>query len=251
MPWIKVTRWWNNLNLRQRILSFSGVALGVAVLIFLKIHMAAPYVNLYENRLSADDLSEVSIALTQSHIPSKTVNNQILVPESRRIEALAALINQGIPSHPFPWISSLPAEDVDSDGAQHIHLERELASILRQVNEIADANVKLYIPLENQFFFGDEQDEAKAAVVVKLKSGYDKLPLEKVRAIVNFVSSSVPHLKPENIELTDTNGQLLNRRAEDSQDEARSTGRTLTRSKSRKTSGRIFPTSPMRLATSP
>jgi len=220
--WTRAMQWWNGMAPRQRMMvGISALAIVLLIGVSVKIQKSTAYVNLYENALSPDEMNDVSIALAQSHIPyEKTLDNHVIVPPSRRVEAASTLMQQGIPRHPFQLLTNSNTETQEQFNAeQHLRLEQDITMILRQFTEIADANVKLVIPSENSMFFRDEEEQAKAAVVVKLKPGYDKLPLEKAKAIVNFVSSSVPHLKPENVELTDTNGRLLSDWIKDSKDD--------------------------------
>lgn len=217
----RATAWWQAMTKRQKMMA-AGIVLALLLVVGLsfKIQKATAYVNLYENSLSTEDVNDVTTALAENHIPYiKSLDNHVTVPPGKRVEALADLMNAGIPRHPFyesPAGSNTQTHEAWT-ADQHRILEREITMVLRQFNEIADANVKLVIPSENDAFFRDEKDSAKAAIVVRLKPGTDTLPQEKVKAIVNFVASSVPSLKPENVQLTDTNGKLFSAMLKDSE----------------------------------
>lgn len=218
----KVTQWWTGLTQKQRVLvAIVGIAMILVVAISVRIQKATAYVNLYESTLTSEDVNDISMVLTEHRIPYvKTIDSHVIVPPGKRVEALADLMTQGIPRHPLyqSVAGSNTQTHEEFTEQQHRVLERDITLVLRQFTEIADANVKLVIPSENDSFFRDEKDEAKAAVVIKLRPGYEGLPLGKAKALVNFVASSVPKLKPEHVQLTDTNGKLFNDILKESQD---------------------------------
>lgn len=220
--WARALQWWNSLNQKQKMIA-GGIAvfLILALPLAIRVQKATAYTNLYENALSQDDVQDVSMALAQIGIPyNKTIDNHITVPPSRRVEALSDLLKEGIPRHPFnqgPTTSTTQTHEEFTE-QQRLSLERDITMVLREFNEISDANVKLVIPSENATFFADEKPQAKAAVVLRLKPGVDKLPLDKARAIVNLVASSVPMLSPDNVELSDTQGRLLSQQIKKADD---------------------------------
>jgi len=220
--WGRAMQWWNSMNQRQK-MTVAAIAIAVVLIsgISFRVQRATAYTNLYENVLSQDDIQDVSTALTELGIPyNKTLDNHITVPPSKRVTALSELVKEGIPRHPFYQAPAGATTQTHEEFTeqQRMGLERDITMVLREFNEVADANVKLVIPSENTTFFSDEKPDAKAAVVLKLKPGYDKLPLDKARAIINLVASSVPMLKPDNVELTDTQGRLLSEQIKKSED---------------------------------
>ncbi len=221
--WARMLQWWNTQTQKQRTM-WSMVAVGavLAVGLLFTIHKTTAYVPLYENALSSDDISDVTSTLAKLNIPyDKTLDNHVTVSPSKKVQALTELTREGIPHHPFTesTTGSTTQTPEQFTEEQRRSLERDITTVLRQFDEVADANVKLVIPPENAIFFGDDKEHSKAAVVLKLRAGYDKLPLDKARAIVNMVAASVPKLQPENVELTDTNGRLLSEMLKKSEDE--------------------------------
>lgn len=208
----KALAWWNALSAKQKWMAGSAVAaLLIVAIVVGQVNKATAYVPLYENVLSPEDLTDVTQALTEMGIPyAKTQDGHLTVPPSKRVDALVALTKEGIPKHPFEDMASGSTGESHEQFTeeQQLMLERDLTMVLRQYNEVADADVKLVIPTDTDDFFG-QKEEAKAAVMLKLKAGYDSLPLNEAQSIVNLVAASVPHLKPENVQLTDTTGRLL------------------------------------------
>lgn len=220
--WARGLQIWNSLNQRQKLM-WGGIAvfLILVIPIFMQVQKATAYTDLYPNSLSPSDLQDVTIALTQEHIPyNKTLDNHVTVPPSRKVEALSDLLKQGIPRHPFYQLPAASTTQTHEEFTeeQRLMLEQQITMVIRQFDEVADANVQLVIPSDNATFFADEKPQAKAAVVLRLKPGVDKLPLDKARAIVNLVASSVPMLSVDNVELTDTQGRLLSQEIKNAED---------------------------------
>jgi flagellar M-ring protein FliF len=87
-------------------------------------------------------------------------------------------------------------------------LEGELARSIMTLNEVEAARVHLVLPKES--LFQSAEDQTKASVILKLKSGRN-LGETAVQGIVNVVASSVKGLTPERITLIDYRGKVLAR----------------------------------------
>jgi flagellar M-ring protein FliF len=85
-------------------------------------------------------------------------------------------------------------------------LEGELARTILSLKEIGQARVHLVLPKDS--LFEDREEETKASVVLKLKSGR-QLSESVVSGIVHLVSSAVEGLTPGNVTVVDANGRML------------------------------------------
>jgi flagellar M-ring protein FliF len=90
-------------------------------------------------------------------------------------------------------------------------LEGELARTIRGIKGVKSARVHLVLP-KREPFARDRQD-AQASVQLTM-AGTARLDNEGTRAILNLVAAAVPGLRPQNIALTDTRGNLLARAGE-------------------------------------
>ncbi len=79
----------------------------------------------------------------------------------------------------------------------------ELARLIRNIEGVNDATVFISIP--EQTMFSSMQKPITATVQISLPSG-NKLDIMKVKAVSNLLLGSVNGLLPENIAITDTNG---------------------------------------------
>lgn len=91
----------------------------------------------------------------------------------------------------------------------------ELARLIRKIAPIENASVFISIP--EQSMFTSMQKPVTATVQITIPSG-DKLESIKVKAITNLLLGSVTGLVPENISITDTNGNVYSSIDDDSID---------------------------------
>jgi len=85
-------------------------------------------------------------------------------------------------------------------------LEGELSKTLESLSGVVKANVKIAIPKET--IFTETRSDTTASAVITLRQGIF-LTQKQIDGIKNFISSAVPELKTENIQLIDQDGNLL------------------------------------------
>lgn len=99
------------------------------------------------------------------------------------------------------WAGSDFAEKVNYQRA----LEGELERTIQTISAVEAVRVHLVMPRES--LFTEREREAKAAVVLKLRSA--RISEESVHAISYLVASSVDTLKPENVTVVGSDGRPL------------------------------------------
>ncbi|MGH2461099.1 MAG: flagellar basal-body MS-ring/collar protein FliF, partial [Chloroflexota bacterium] len=87
-------------------------------------------------------------------------------------------------------------------------LEGEIARSIDQIDVVDSARVHLAIPQPSVFV--SQQKDPSAAVIVALKPGQE-LTKAQAQAIVNLVVGAVSGMKPSQVVLLDTQGQLLHK----------------------------------------
>ncbi len=87
-------------------------------------------------------------------------------------------------------------------------LEGELARTIRAINGVRAVRVQLVLPRREPF--AREQQDAQASVLLTM-AGVARLDREGVQAILNLVAAAVPGLRPQNIAVVDSRGNLLAR----------------------------------------
>ncbi|MDX4048920.1 flagellar basal-body MS-ring/collar protein FliF [Aliarcobacter skirrowii] len=91
-------------------------------------------------------------------------------------------------------------------------LEGELSRSLESLSSVLKADVKIAIPKET--IFTEKRAQTTASAVITLRQGL-YLTQKQIDGIKNFIASAVPELKNENIQLIDSEGNLLELSTED------------------------------------
>ncbi|WP_374713360.1 flagellar basal-body MS-ring/collar protein FliF [Symbiobacterium terraclitae] len=170
----------------------------------------------------ATDPAEVSTLvsyLDELNVPSRVTGDglTIEVPSRDRSAANLAKAQAGLPSagHVGLEIFDKPqfgATEFDRQVNYRRAIEGELSRSLMRIADIEYAKVNLNLP-EKSVFIRD-QEEPSAAVLVQVKQGRTLDP-DTVRAIMNFVSSSVEGLSADRVTVIDSSGREMRPRDEE------------------------------------
>ena len=139
-------------------------------------------------------------------------NGAVMVPGSDLHTARMQLAKEGLPEGNAMGFEMLQKEQgfgtsqfIETARFQRA-LEGELSRTIATLRNVVSARVHLAIPKRSVFL--RDRAEPTASVMVDLYSGRS-LGDEQIAAIVHLVSSSVPHLMPENVTVVDQRGNLL------------------------------------------
>jgi len=203
-----------------RIGALAAVAIGMlAMLALMTLHGTNDQMALLYGDLDTRDASQMVDLLQRHHVAYRIAPNgaQIMVPADQVPETRLMLAQQGLPSG-----GSVGYEIFDrgegfapTDFQQRINetraLEGELARTIRAVRGVRGVRVHLVLPQREPF--AREQQDAQAGVMLTM-FGAARLDREGVQAILNLVAAAVPGLKPQNIAVIDSRGDLLARAGE-------------------------------------
>src|SRR5271165_5309258 len=213
----RLGQFFQGLTLNQRLLLASGTALVGGVLwVFVTLLGQPKYVTLYSG-LRSDEAQTMASRLAAKNVPYQLSpdGGSLLVPEdkldSARLETAASGLPRsarlGFELFDTPnWAGSDFTEKVNYQRALEGELERTLATL----SEVEGVRVHLVLPEES--LFTEQAHEAKAAVILKTRSG--RLSEQAQQAIPQLVASAVDRLRPENVTVvdTDSNTPLLHGR---------------------------------------
>src|SRR3954449_3441272 len=207
-------------------------ALGLLVLTFVMFKVAsAPSYATMLTGLDPAETGKITAALDEKGVGYELRNNgtALAVVKSSIPQARIALAEKGLPGKGQPGFElfdkqKLGASDFQQKVTYQRALEGQIATTIGQVQGVSGAQVSLVLP-EDQLF-SEEQSPATAAVLLSgSSSGLDP---SAVRGIAALVSSSVKGLKPANVSITDSTGQLLWPNADSSGDAGTGTANKLT-----------------------
>ena len=194
-----------------------AVGLGTLGLLALLVLSSAtqPMALLYGD-LALRDSGQMTAALGRAHIPYRldAGGSEILVPEDQVPQARVLLARQGLPSggnigygifDHADMLGMTPFQErIDETRA----MEGELARTIAAIEGVRAARVHLVLPRRAPF--ARTSRPAQASVLLTMQ-GAAVLDRDGVQAILNLIAAAVPGLKPQNIAIVDSRGDLLAR----------------------------------------
>jgi len=176
-----------------------------------------PDYGLLYGELNPKESGEVVDILKEEKVPYQIGRNgsAILVPSEKVYDMRLKLAGKGLPREETGYELLDKSGFGTSDFVQHINYRRaiqgELAKTIKHLDYVEWAQVHLALPESSLFI--EEEKAPTASVILKLKNkSMSALRPEQVASITHLVSSSVEGLKPENVTITDTRGNLLSRK---------------------------------------
>jgi flagellar M-ring protein FliF len=201
----------------RRLAALGGVGLAVLALLVVLVMRAAesPMALLY-GELEQRDAAQVVAALERQRVPHRIAGggSQVLVPEADVPRLRLLLAREGLPSggsvgyEIFDRGESLTTTPFQQDINRLRALEGELSRTVRGLQGVRAARVHLVLPRREPF--SRERGEAQASVVLSMQ-GSQRLDREGVQAVLHLVSAAVPGLRPQNVSIVDSRGELLAR----------------------------------------
>lgn len=169
--------------------------------------------------LTVEEASGVVARLKEMKIPFRLEagGTAIYVPKEKLYEARLNLASQNA----LPGSSGVGFEIFDktnygmTEFLQNVNLRRALQGELqRTINQLPEVRAsRVHIAIPERSIYLERDKEPQASVFIKLKPGRT-LSREQVLGIVHLVASSVEGLKPENVVVVDSNGQILHKGGE-------------------------------------
>ena len=229
--WGRLNPWQKGLLVGIPTLLFAGML--AFILLSSKVHYEVLYSHLEEK-----DAAEVTAELKKENIPYRIASKDnfvlVLVPSEKVYDTRLNLAGQGLPRG-----NGVGYEIFDqpkwgtTDFTQKVNykraLEGELQRTIGNLQQIQTARVSIVIPEPE--LFTEQEKPTTASVVLEMKQDAI-LKREQVRGIVHLVAASVEGLKPENVEVIDSKGNILSgfiqEEAEDNNQETVSGGSSLT-----------------------
>lgn len=199
------------LNQKLSILALGSVIL-FGILFFVYMIQTEPYQLLFTD-LDPASARDITGQLEQMDIPYELSDGgrAISVPVDRSDQVWMEIASEELPSkgrigYEIFDQSNWGITDFTQEVNYHRALEGELERTIVAIDEILQARVHLV--MEKTALFEEDEQPAKASVVIKLRSG-SGLSHKNVTGIQNLVAFSVPGLLSANVVVVNMNGQVL------------------------------------------
>ncbi|MGB8650652.1 MAG: flagellar basal-body MS-ring/collar protein FliF [Mycobacteriales bacterium] len=185
---------------------------GITGAVFFLRWVSTPSYGVLLAGLEAKDAAAVTAKLQSDGVPYKLEGGgtTVLVPQSAMDKERIAVAAAGLPagSTQDGWAAfdkqGLTSSSFQQQVAYQRALEATLAGSLQDIDGVRSAQVHLALPEKR--LFSDNQDPARAAVLVQTNG---TLSDSTVDAMTHLVSSAVPGMSPKDVSITDGSGTLL------------------------------------------
>ena len=210
---------WTAMGTGTRVTFITFLGAAILLVSVLGVWSSQPDFVLLYGGLTTEDAAAISTHLSDDKIPFRyeASRGAILVPASKADSARLSLAGQGLPKNTTEGFEIFDKSSFGmTEFVQRINYQRALQGTLARniqaIDAVESAHVSLSIPEDE--LFSREKKEAKASVVIRLRSNRT-LSNEQVGAIKYLVSSSVPKLEAKNVTLVDSTGKMLTRPQEE------------------------------------
>ncbi|OUJ12222.1 flagellar basal-body MS-ring/collar protein FliF [Acetobacter okinawensis] len=155
----------------------------------------------------ADDLAKAHISFTTS-----SDGTRIFVAKDKVASARLLLAKNGLPSggavgyELFDKSGTLTSTQFEQSINETRAMEGELERSIRLLNGVR--NVRVHLVLPHRDLFSTETNPSQASVVLDIGRAGRMAP-DGIQAIQNLVAAAVPGLRPQNISIVDTRGDVL------------------------------------------
>lgn len=200
----------------KQLVGLGAVFVGaVAVVITSAYWISAPQYTLLVADMDAETANSVVSKLKADNVPYQLNEGgrSVSVPLERVDELRLQFASDGLPSS-----GRIGFEIFDrtafgtTEFLEHVNYRRALEGELgRTIGSLAEvSSARVHIAMAKDSLFVDQDQPAKASVVLKLKANRPLAPAS-VRGIAGLVASSVESLRPESVVIIDDAGRQLNK----------------------------------------
>jgi len=189
-----------------------GIAAAAIIFLIVQLFLVPKYKVLY-TELTQSDAAAISSYLEKSNIKFE------ISPEGDKISVAGTsvpklrleLASKGMPKGGGVGFEIFDKTNLNiSDFNQKINykraLEGELSRTISSLDSIKSA--KVHLALANKSIFKDQNQDSKASVII-VTEFMAKLSDEQIKGIQHLVSSAIQDLKPEDVQITDHEGNSL------------------------------------------
>jgi flagellar M-ring protein FliF len=200
-----------SLSLRQQVsIAIAILVMGVGLWQLSSWNRERDFRPLYAN-LPADDAGEVIAKLKTDGIEYRVDDSAIRVPSDKVAEIRLRMASAGLPKTGRIGFELFDKTNFGlTEFAEQVNyrraIEGELERSIMALTEIERARVHISLPKDSVFL--ESKQEAKASVVVSLRTGA-RLSPQNGAAITYLVASAVDRLSPDAVSVIDTRGNLL------------------------------------------
>jgi flagellar M-ring protein FliF len=206
------TSYWSKQSRSQRIVIISLLIAAVVLVPVLITWATAPTYQVAYNGLSETDAGAIVQKLDESGIDYKLQDGgKILVRSDQVYKVRLQMASAGLPKSSSVGFELFNQNTLGmTEFTQKVNYQRAMEGELERTISSLDGveAVRVHLVTPEKTLLASEQDPTTASVTVKMKIGQVMAPAQ-VRAITHLVASSVQGMKPENVVIVDSDGNML------------------------------------------
>jgi len=212
-PFAALSRLWNDLSPGQRLVVAAFGAVSAVAVVLIGMAASRPRMSVLFSGLASEDAGVIVQKLTEQKIAYRLSadGGTIEVPANKVYDMRLQMATQGLPQGGNVGLELFDKSNFGmTEFTERLNYQRalqgELKRTISQLAPVVDARVHIAMPEEK--LYESEQNPVTASVVLKLRRG---MPLadEQVGGIVHLVASAVEGLKPSNVTVVDSDGNVL------------------------------------------
>jgi len=212
-PFAALSRLWNDLSPGQRLVVAAFGAVSAVAVVLIGMAASKPRMSVLFSGLASEDGGAIVQKLTEQKVAYRLSadGGTIEVPANKVYDMRLQMATQGLPQGGNVGLELFDKSNFGmTEFTERLNYQRalqgELKRTITQLAPVVDARVHIAMPEEK--LYESEQNPVTASVVLKLRRG---MPLadEQVGGIVHLVASAVEGLKPSNVTVVDSDGNVL------------------------------------------
>lgn len=212
-PIAALIKLWRDLTPSQRVVVIAFVLVALIAVSVVGSRLTKTRMGILFSNLEPADAQAIVAKLDESKTPYELTGNgtTIEVPEDMVPQARMKMAADGLPQGGTIGFEAFDkGSQFTTEFADKIKLTRaiqgELTRTICSLSPVMNARVMIVQP--EKALFESEQDPTTASVFLKLRRG-TPLGDEQISGIVRLVSSAVQSLKPDNVTVVDSDGNIL------------------------------------------
>ncbi len=216
--WNTIKNWWLGLTRTIKIIivaGFAGIIVAIGLFAYFSNRVVTPegYSVLYQN-VSQEEAATIFSSLRTNGYDVQIDENYTIYVEDSQVElARLAMAAEGLPKtalsyDTFSSNTGFLTTELERETYLLYQLQDRIVATLEMMDGVKQAVVTLSEGETSQYAWSTSSTASKASVLLDLNYNYSMTPAQ-VKAIKYLVSSSVPNLEYDNVQVANTDGVLL------------------------------------------
>ena len=207
----RIREWWNGMNMRQRIMLISAVAVVAVALGILGYVVSRPQMTTLTRADNFEQASKIRSLLEGEGITYTLGDDGLTFTINQKDWADAQILlgTNDIPSNGYSIndvvTGSFSTTEADKQKLYKAYLESKFEEALASLSNVNSAQVTLYIPKDDGTLIAN-QEESYAGIILELS---DTMEADQAAGLAKYIATELGNDSTANITILDSNGNTL------------------------------------------